>query len=1412
MNKNNLIKGDILFKPLLVLLFCLALLLLIAAFSTNNAKAATITPTREVELPVSSNVTVNDGEILRVYENIDSGWNAAGGVIVPKGVKATVILENIRRGSAEWNTTFFQAMENTEVTVLIKGKNQISTNKNYESCFLMKNGAKVTIEDYGNGDGILDLAQAGSPKFASPTLGMSSGEGFLTINSGKVVATSRNDAPAIGAGVGSTLNLTINDPAVVEAHTQGRGAAIGTPGWIQDISTGRLGDAAVNATINGGTVIADNYYSTVTDGKYLSGAVIGVGNPGPYKGTVILNIPETSTAKLQLTNYGGGAAIGGYGEINTNDERVNRGFQGVSSNNVTANIAGGTTDITVRGQGPGIGCGASIDYDQNVTANISGGDINIHNDLYESNLYASNTTGPSIGVGMFSQYRTVTCNISGGNVHMLSQDQDDKGYNATAPAVGISVVNKNDATRSKWTQAKGNTVNFNVSGGNVSAETRSADESLLDVGVLANNTLNVKVDGGSFDVVNQRMGVTAKDSEDRDVYPATVSLGSRTDSIPVEKVSVDGKDYGKDLTTQSGKLCLWTAPGENKEITASIASDAKAYTNPAVNLAYEKDFTFTEPNVSLKKTVAPAELGSMSVKGIGEDNVTIQVQGTTDAVPIAIQAYEHGTSTAVGKPQAYEAGKTDYTFSGLKKNKVYDIKTIANDAANYWPAESEALVVKPFAYAPALPNAVLKGAYDGSVAAEGGTYTYALADGAVLPEGLNFNEQGSIKGQATETGDFSFEVTATASDEGLAAGNSRTAAVTLKVVPIMATSLIVDELGQPLENCGCSIEIKSAKEEIGVGDTVAYTVTPCPLHDFVKLNLNGNDITSGTSTSGNTIKYSYTVKSGDTKLEMKAFMTESDLKITELEKADAASNLEVYANDENNKNAELLKNYVAENTILKATYNTGETKTGKASELGIGWATNDAYNIKGGTYHYTINSGDASVEQTLTVKSVNVTLGTLKDITLRTNAEGYPSIEALGLPETIGCQYPAGVTVDEATREAAIDWTTEVPENFGKTVTEEPVVFEGTVAVPEWATITDNTVSVNVNITDKVVLVPVITIEDKTYDGTKTAVIEGTPALDPEALTEGTDVQLAGDSAVAEFSAVDAGNNIPVNVSGLSLTGEDAGKYSLDLSQVTGNIIKAIPAAPAKPVLKESTTESITLETIEVTDAMAVKAGATVEYGIIDAENETKWQAEPVFKGLKGDTAYRFTARYAATNNTEASAESEILDVKTSSDGLVIKAPTVVGVPEGTEGIVVAADKEGEAVKAGEDVTFTLTGNKAKEGSYVPYGFTINGEAVACGKIDKATRSCQVTYTVQDADVEKGSIEAEALYTRLGNINTDDKINAGDALLVQRSAASLGNPLSAEKLVAADVNMDGRVNAGDALLIKRFAAGVDEAL
>ena len=63
--------------------------------------------------------------------------------------------------------------------------------------------------------------------------------------------------------------------------------------------------------------------------------------------------------------------------------------------------------------------------------------------------------------------------------------------------------------------SSGNTFNLNVTGGTINAETQSSDTNIPDIGTIANNTFNVKVDGGSLNAVNQRMNVTAKNSQNQ---------------------------------------------------------------------------------------------------------------------------------------------------------------------------------------------------------------------------------------------------------------------------------------------------------------------------------------------------------------------------------------------------------------------------------------------------------------------------------------------------------------------------------------------------------------------------------------------------------------------------------------------------------------------------------------------------------------------------------------------------------------------------------------------------------------------------------------------------------------------------------------------------------------------------------
>lgn len=81
-----------------------------------------------------------------------------------------------------------------------------------------------------------------------------------------------------------------------------------------------------------------------------------------------------------------------------------------------------------------------------------------------------------------------------------------------------------------------------------------------------------------------------------------------------------------------------------------------------------------------------------------------------------------------------------------------------------------------------------------------------------------------------------------------------------------------------------------------------------------------------------------------------------------------------------------------------------------------------------------------------------------------------------------------------------------------------------------------------------------LSVNSKVFDGTTTATLAGTPALNGVIIGDEADVSLSG-TAVAEFTSSAIGNNIPVTVTGYTLSGLAATNYFLTQpSGLTGNI------------------------------------------------------------------------------------------------------------------------------------------------------------------------------------------------------------------------------------------------------------------
>lgn len=93
------------------------------------------------------------------------------------------------------------------------------------------------------------------------------------------------------------------------------------------------------------------------------------------------------------------------------------------------------------------------------------------------------------------------------------------------------------------------------------------------------------------------------------------------------------------------------------------------------------------------------------------------------------------------------------------------------------------------------------------------------------------------------------------------------------------------------------------------------------------------------------------------------------------------------------------------------------------------------------------------------------------------------------------------------------------------------------------------------DITPKDLTITGITVNSKSFDGNTTATLSGTAALSGIVSGDAADVVLGG-TVVANFTSSAIGNNIPVTVSGYSISGAASGNYSLSQpTGLTGNIL-----------------------------------------------------------------------------------------------------------------------------------------------------------------------------------------------------------------------------------------------------------------
>ena len=177
-------------------------------------------------------------------------------------------------------------------------------------------------------------------------------------------------------------------------------------------------------------------------------------------------------------------------------------------------------------------------------------------------------------------------------------------------------------------------------------------------------------------------------------------------------------------------------------------------------------------------------------------------------------------------------------------------------------------------------------------------------------------------------------------------------------------------------------------------------------------------------------------------------------------------------------------------------------------------------------------------------------------------------------------------------------------------------------------------------------------------------------------------------------------------------------------------VTKAEQDAPAAPVVKNTTHNSVTLNDIEV----STQSGAEVQYSIDGGET---WQDSTEFEDLKASTKYSFVARYAETDNYFASPASEATVVYTRNRPAAAYPPAVTQPEEG--GSVTTSPKY---PAAGSTVTIRPEPDEGYEVDEVtvtdkdgnPVEVTDNGDGTFSFK--QPYGKVTITVTFKEAEVE----------------------------------------------------------------------------
>ncbi|MGP0066485.1 MAG: Ig-like domain repeat protein [Isosphaeraceae bacterium] len=245
-----------------------------------------------------------------------------------------------------------------------------------------------------------------------------------------------------------------------------------------------------------------------------------------------------------------------------------------------------------------------------------------------------------------------------------------------------------------------------------------------------------------------------------------------------------------------------------------------------------------------------------------------------------------------------------------------------------------------------------------------------------------------------------------------------------------------------------------------------------------------------------------------------------------------------------------------------------------------------------------------------------------------------------------------------------------------------------------------------------------ITVNSKVYDSTTTATLDTSSAV-LSGVLNGDTVSVSPSGYTATYSSPDAGTGIPVTVTGLSLTGADAGNYVLTQpTNLTGDITQAPLTLTAndQTIIETNPIPTLTFSAsgLQGNDTLAV---LTSQPSLsTSATSSSPPGSYPI--NINGGTAANYTITDVPGNLTIV-ANQQTTTTVTSSSPLAV---------------------------AGQPVTFTAEVTPVVASTEAPTGsvtFYANASPIGTGTLDAATG----VATFTDSSLRYGSYSIQAVYS-----------------------------------------------------------------